>query len=152
MQKHNYYHESSSSDESNADNETKDEIPMSNSAASIETVINEIHNESNLTKDTEDKSVLEKKQELKNDNISTKNVENKTIPNKKECKKPTKIVQQTSITSKDRTPAVFVPLNRKPEIQAARLKLPIAGEEYDIVNMINENPIVIITGETGSGG
>lgn len=51
----------------------------------------------------------------------------------------------------ERKPAVFVSLARKPEIQEARLKLPILAEEQSIVEAINENPVVIITGETGSG-
>ncbi|NXG46568.1 DHX37 helicase, partial [Psilopogon haemacephalus] len=48
-------------------------------------------------------------------------------------------------------PAVFVPVDRSPEIQEARLKLPILAEEQVIMEAINENPIVIICGETGSG-
>ncbi|XP_015114763.1 probable ATP-dependent RNA helicase kurz [Diachasma alloeum] len=51
----------------------------------------------------------------------------------------------------DRKPAVFVALNRLPEIQKARLKLPVLAEEQMIVEAINDNPVVIITGETGSG-
>lgn len=51
----------------------------------------------------------------------------------------------------DKKPAVFVTLQRKPEIQAARLKLPVVAEEQVIIEAINENPVVIITGETGSG-
>lgn len=35
--------------------------------------------------------------------------------------------------------------------QEARLKLPILAEEQVIMEAINENPIVIICGETGSG-
>lgn len=50
-----------------------------------------------------------------------------------------------------RVPAVFVSLNRTPEIQASRLKLPVVAEEQTIVEIINENPVIIITGETGSG-
>ncbi|KAF7991807.1 hypothetical protein HCN44_010608 [Aphidius gifuensis] len=50
-----------------------------------------------------------------------------------------------------RIPAVFVALDRKPEIQMARLKLPILREEQTIVETINENSVIIITGETGSG-
>lgn len=46
-----------------------------------------------------------------------------------------------------RKPAVFVDLARKKEIQAARLKLPILAEEQQIVEIINENPIVIICGK-----
>ncbi|XP_069727447.1 probable ATP-dependent RNA helicase DHX37 [Phaenicophaeus curvirostris] len=48
-------------------------------------------------------------------------------------------------------PAVFVPVDRTPEIQEARLKLPILAEEQVIMEAISENPIVIICGETGSG-
>ncbi|NWH71165.1 DHX37 helicase, partial [Piaya cayana] len=48
-------------------------------------------------------------------------------------------------------PAVFVPVDRAPEIQEARLKLPILAEEQVIMEAISENPIVIICGETGSG-
>ncbi|XP_033224203.1 probable ATP-dependent RNA helicase kurz [Belonocnema kinseyi] len=51
----------------------------------------------------------------------------------------------------ERKPAVFVSLSRKPEIQEARLKLPILAEEQGIIEAINENSAVIITGETGSG-
>lgn len=47
--------------------------------------------------------------------------------------------------------ALFVMLQRKPEIQAARLKLPVVAEEQVIMEAINENPVVVITGETGSG-
>ncbi|OXB58759.1 hypothetical protein ASZ78_012355 [Callipepla squamata] len=48
-------------------------------------------------------------------------------------------------------PVVFVPVDRSPEIQEARLKLPILAEEQVIMEAINENPIVVICGETGSG-
>ncbi|KAL8569007.1 hypothetical protein ACOMHN_048255 [Nucella lapillus] len=48
-------------------------------------------------------------------------------------------------------PAVNIPVFRKPQIQAARLKLPISGEEQAIVELINENSITIVSGETGSG-
>uniref|UniRef100_A0A8D2P7R4 Activating signal cointegrator 1 complex subunit 3 n=1 Tax=Zosterops lateralis melanops TaxID=1220523 RepID=A0A8D2P7R4_ZOSLA len=48
-------------------------------------------------------------------------------------------------------PAVFIPVDRTPEIQEARLKLPILAEEQVVMEAINENPIVIICGETGSG-
>lgn len=84
----------------------------------------------------------------------TKDVKSKTPPDKLQEpveKGKAKNVQQQSIASKVCTPAVFVPVNRKPEIQAARSKLPIIAEEQIIVETINENPVVIITGETGSG-
>lgn len=50
-----------------------------------------------------------------------------------------------------RTPAVYIPVDRTPEIQEARLKLPIIAEEQVIMETINENSVIIIAGETGSG-
>jgi ATP-dependent RNA helicase DHX37/DHR1 len=46
---------------------------------------------------------------------------------------------------------VFVPVNRSPKIQESRLKLPILAEEQAIMEAVNENPVVILAGETGSG-
>lgn len=46
---------------------------------------------------------------------------------------------------------VYVPVNRTAEVQAARLRLPILAEEQQVMELINEHPIVIIAGETGSG-
>lgn len=51
----------------------------------------------------------------------------------------------------EKKPAAFVMVQRKSEIQVARLKLPIVAEEQVIVEAINDNSVVIITGETGSG-
>ncbi|XP_033692613.1 probable ATP-dependent RNA helicase DHX37 [Tursiops truncatus] len=48
-------------------------------------------------------------------------------------------------------PAVFVPVNRSPEMQAERLKLPILSEEQVIMEAVAEHPVVIVCGETGSG-
>lgn len=48
-------------------------------------------------------------------------------------------------------PATFVPVHRSAEVQASRMKLPILAEEQAIVEAINENPVVILAGETGSG-
>ncbi|XP_069563899.1 probable ATP-dependent RNA helicase DHX37 [Brachyistius frenatus] len=48
-------------------------------------------------------------------------------------------------------PAVFIPVDRSPEIQEARLKLPVLAEEQVIMEAVRENPCVVICGETGSG-
>lgn len=93
--------------------------------------INKKKDEKNLMKDVEKETTLVKSQESV-------------------TKKSVKEVQQRNVP-KVSTPAIFVPVNRKPDIQAARLKLPVVAEEQVIVETINENPIVIITGETGSG-
>lgn len=81
-----------------------------------------------------------------------KDTEKETISDKSQkFTKSAKEVEQQNIIPKVHIPAVFIPVNRKPEIQAARMKLPIVVEEQIIVETINDNPIVIITGETGSG-
>lgn len=64
------------------------------------------------------------------------NLENKEI--KTEIKQPLK-------------PTVYIHVERDPYIQAARLKLPILAEEQQIMEIITENSIIIIAGETGSG-
>lgn len=87
--------------------------------------------------------------EKKDEKNLTKDVEKETAKSQ-EPKKSVEEVQQ-NVVPKIHAPAVFISVNRKPEIQAARLKLPVVAEEQVIVETINENPIVIITGETGSG-
>lgn len=42
-------------------------------------------------------------------------------------------------------------IDRIPKIIESRSKLPIIGEEQIIMEAINENDVVIIVGETGSG-
>lgn len=48
-------------------------------------------------------------------------------------------------------PAVYISLERKPEVEQSRSKLPILGEEQAIMEAIRYNDVVIICGETGSG-
>uniref|UniRef100_A0A8C0FRJ5 Activating signal cointegrator 1 complex subunit 3 n=1 Tax=Bubo bubo TaxID=30461 RepID=A0A8C0FRJ5_BUBBB len=64
---------------------------------------------------------------------------------------PSVPVCQAASNKPPRKPAVFIPVDRSPEIQEARLKLPILAEEQIIMEAVSENPIVIICGETGSG-
>lgn len=45
----------------------------------------------------------------------------------------------------------FVVVDRPPNVQSARLELPILAEEQPIVEAVRLHPVVIICGETGSG-
>ncbi|RUS33841.1 hypothetical protein BC938DRAFT_483570 [Jimgerdemannia flammicorona] len=45
----------------------------------------------------------------------------------------------------------YVTVKRKPGIQQARMQLPVCAEEQTIMEAINNNAVVIICGETGSG-
>ncbi|KAK2002053.1 helicase associated domain-containing protein [Colletotrichum falcatum] len=47
--------------------------------------------------------------------------------------------------------AYAVQVNRPPEIQEARMKLPVVAEEQRIMEMIHNNDIVVVCGATGSG-
>lgn len=51
----------------------------------------------------------------------------------------------------ERKPARYIHVERDPEIQIARLKLPIIAEEQVIMETISENTVVILAGATGSG-
>ncbi|XP_034728869.1 probable ATP-dependent RNA helicase DHX37 [Etheostoma cragini] len=63
-----------------------------------------------------------------------------------------KISDQGKVENKTPSqPAVFIPVDRLPEIQEARLKLPVLAEEQVIMEAVRENPCVVICGETGSG-
>ncbi|KAA8592672.1 hypothetical protein FQN60_018127 [Etheostoma spectabile] len=63
-----------------------------------------------------------------------------------------KISDQGKVENKTPSqPAVFIPVDRSPEIQEARLKLPVLAEEQVIMEAVRENPCVVICGETGSG-
>ncbi|KAE8634950.1 hypothetical protein XENTR_v10002484 [Xenopus tropicalis] len=64
-------------------------------------------------------------------------------PNDTPPKKPSEIPSSQ--------PAIFIPVDRSPDIQEARLKLPILAEEQVIMEAIKENPVVVLCGETGSG-
>ncbi|XP_050302420.1 probable ATP-dependent RNA helicase kurz [Anthonomus grandis grandis] len=65
--------------------------------------------------------------------------------------KPEIIEIKDEVVKLEKRPAVYVDVIRNEEIQAARMKLPILAEEQQIMEVINENSIIIIAGETGSG-
>lgn len=122
----------------------------SNSESESNSEDNEGKEEKDAAETSEENENIPKKE----DNIVENNITKSTV---EEQEKP--IENQTTISKEllkpqqpiERTPATFVILERKPEIQAARLKLPVVAEEQAIIETINENPVVIITGETGSG-
>jgi ATP-dependent RNA helicase DHX37/DHR1 len=54
-------------------------------------------------------------------------------------------------TSNDSRKVFSVLVTRPPDIQAARLQLPVVGEEQKIMEAIHNNNLVVIYGATGSG-
>ena len=65
------------------------------------------------------------------------------------------IPEPTTQTSPEKTeirkPAINVPVTRPDGVEAIREQLPIIGEEQRIMETINENDVVVVCGETGSG-
>lgn len=78
--------------------------------------------------------------------------EEKTEEKTSETTEPMNIVEEKSenvasnatAPAASRKPAVYIHVDRTAEVQAARLKLPILGEEQIIMETINENNIVIL--------
>ncbi|TRM61089.1 P-loop containing nucleoside triphosphate hydrolase protein [Schizophyllum amplum] len=54
-------------------------------------------------------------------------------------------------SSSSHATAKFVQVNRPPEVQEARLQLPVVAEEQPIMEAIRLHPVVVLCGETGSG-
>ncbi|KAJ2800001.1 putative ATP-dependent RNA helicase DHR1, partial [Coemansia guatemalensis] len=51
----------------------------------------------------------------------------------------------------DGTKAYYVPVERSEQIQSQRMQLPVYAEEQQIMEAITQNPVVVLSGETGSG-
>ncbi|KAI4520606.1 P-loop containing nucleoside triphosphate hydrolase protein [Schizophyllum commune Loenen D] len=57
----------------------------------------------------------------------------------------------TSTAALQSPPTKFVPVTRPPDVQEARLQLPVVAEEQPIMEAIRLHPVVVLCGETGSG-
>ena len=117
-------------------------------------VVMESNNDPNIVvyrpQDEEDESDEEIEPDLEDKSSEVKDVtedDNKTIS--------TEVITEESLSKKVENPSyeptVHVAVNRSPEIEESRSKLPILGEEQAIVETIRYNDVVIICGETGSG-
>ncbi|KZC11400.1 putative ATP-dependent RNA helicase kurz [Dufourea novaeangliae] len=135
----------SSDSESESNNEEDNESEQEENTSEHET-----HDQPAETKETAKEGSPEKEDQSSNkSNVTEEALEEKEGVVAVQSKGSLK--SQKEQKPVDRKPAIFVTLQRKSEIQAVRLKLPVVAEEQVIVEAINENPVVIITGETGSG-
>ncbi|XP_063051694.1 probable ATP-dependent RNA helicase DHX37 [Engraulis encrasicolus] len=97
--------------------------------------------------DEQGKEVEVKTDEYKEEEKKKKKKEDEEEEKKKDVKKEA----VPSGSKEPCQPAVFIPVDRLPEIQAARLKLPVLAEEQVIMEAIRESACVVLCGETGSG-
>nr|XP_040052182.1 probable ATP-dependent RNA helicase DHX37 [Gasterosteus aculeatus aculeatus]XP_040052183.1 probable ATP-dependent RNA helicase DHX37 [Gasterosteus aculeatus aculeatus] len=113
----------------------------------------EVDESSNLDSSSEEEEVEEEEEEEEG---------NKTTPPCQEVKEeqpaPEQNIQIEKTTDLENVdnktspqPTVFIPVDRSPEIQEARLKLPVLADEQVIMEAVRENPCIVICGETGSG-
>ena len=58
---------------------------------------------------------------------------------------------RTQVEEINRPRKFFRLVSRDPEIQAVRMKLPMCGMEQEFMEAVNQNDVVIVCGETGSG-
>ncbi|XP_012288521.1 probable ATP-dependent RNA helicase kurz [Orussus abietinus] len=124
-------------------NESSDSEEEYSSNESIENEVSENKNENND----------ETKEKLVNEDTSVNISPESNITQVPESQKMEiqNFPKRSVLVDEERKPAVFVTVNREPKIQEARLKLPILAEEQIIMEAINDNLVVVITGETGSG-
>ncbi|XP_055613616.1 probable ATP-dependent RNA helicase kurz [Uranotaenia lowii] len=118
--------------------ESESEVDSTNDREAFEEVENSDTDISQEKEKPEEKvtGCLEFKQ-----NLSSVKIENPSQQN---------VARNTTI-SVERKTATYVYVERDPEMQAARLKLPILAEEQIIMETISDNSIIILAGETGSG-
>lgn len=129
--------ESESSEDENEEALDKDSCAGSSEEANLD-------QDKNQAETTDLKETSAKKQ-YKKDKSNDCQEEKQNSTQKKNCSTRAKTEKVSS------KPAVFVEVKRDPTIQAARLQLPILSEEQVVMEAINENEVVIICGETGSG-
>ncbi|XP_013775733.2 probable ATP-dependent RNA helicase DHX37 [Limulus polyphemus] len=133
------------------------DVSSSSEGSDVEDVVNEGNIESKQDQ-SKDESHIENVTPMlteevykqnKNKEVSKQVQSSQELLEEKQLKGPKK--ENDASSTPQNKPAIFVTLNRSPEIQAARLALPILAEEQVIMEAISENPVVILCGETGSG-
>ncbi|KAL7885142.1 hypothetical protein AOLI_G00079120 [Acnodon oligacanthus] len=110
--------------------------------------------ESDSSEEEEDETGEEVSEKAKpsDDVAQQENEKPKAVEVKEEKKMENEKESKTAVKKKeDCQPAVFIPVDRLPEMQEARLKLPVLAEEQVIMEAVRENECVVVCGETGSG-
>lgn len=129
-------------EESDEDEEEEDTKNTDGNVIGLE--VNEESSSSDEAED-EEEALAEEKEKTSTEKASTD--ETKPV----EPPPPVKTQDAPAPVKKESKPAVFVPVHRSAEVQAARMQLPILAEEQAIVEAIHDHPVVILAGETGSG-
>lgn len=153
----------SSSDEKSSDSERGDEkvdkvVEKSENLVITDAVIENGKEVADIKIQT-DGNVVDEIDLMKSDNEPINSRDESTLVSKvnlnASIKENTKMDKNTEAKSVRDTkepllaPTKHIEVKREPKIQVARLKLPILGEEQRVMELINENEILIVAGETG---
>ncbi|XP_073724216.1 probable ATP-dependent RNA helicase DHX37 [Misgurnus anguillicaudatus] len=101
--------------------------------------------------DEEEEQITEEEPSEKNSSTVKEDEQQKEMEVQVKEEKKHKVTKEIHHNEEDSKPAVFIPVDRLPEIQEARLRLPILAEEQVIMEAVRENECVVLCGETGSG-
>ncbi|PRD25985.1 UNVERIFIED_CONTAM: ATP-dependent RNA helicase DHX37 [Trichonephila clavipes] len=111
----------------------------------------ELNNDDKHSSELEVKNIEKEEEKLIETSELSESIQSQTISVANEHEGGKDKSEITTNKEIEKKPAVFVTVNRIPEIQAMREKLPVYCEEQSIIEAIKENLVVIIHGETGSG-
>jgi len=135
--------------DSEESSESDDENSNSQRLAEKNQGMESIHSNRDVATECTDKEKL--KSELSDSRKAFKAGANEVKVEKFVQSKDETVAKNVAPTKPESEPAIFKEVKRDPEIQAARLQLPILGEEQAVMEAIHDNDVVILCGETGSG-
>jgi len=146
--------ESSASESEESDESEEDENEPDDPETELKDSDNDNKTVSGNNSENDVDTVNDRKQMNESDDKRTNicdDVKTNTKSAKDQPKDNNKGVVEVASSYKPATSVVFVPVNRDPDIIVSRNKLPIIGEEQQIMECINNNQVIILSGETGSG-
>ena len=119
--------------------------------------INEVEEESEEVSTDEEDEEMKTEENASEDKTEVNQKEDDQKPNEDHVRKRAREDSEDEESEVTKKPKLlgpklkFVEVQRKEEIQNGRLELPILSEEGNILEAVNNNDVILICGETGSG-
>ena len=119
--------------------------------------INEVEEESEEVSTDEEDEEMKTEENASEDKTEVNQKEDDQKPNEDHVRKRAREDSEDEESEVSKKPKLlgpklkFVEVQRKEEIQNGRLELPILSEEGNILEAVNNNDVILICGETGSG-
>ena len=119
--------------------------------------IEEAQEESEEVSTDEEDEEMKTEENTAEDKTEESNTEDSQKPNEDQARKRAREDSEDEESEVSKKPKLlgpklkFVEVQRNEEIQNGRLELPILSEEGNILEAVNNNDVILICGETGSG-